>query len=220
MTEIAEILQDMLTRQTGLTAKTTEVASKKGSDGKFQRPEELDLQNVSHDEGALADDSKKVTKLLTDDKSTVIFPEIMKDIEADLRDLQSMLDAKQVDELVQAMQGNVERNLQELLDALKKEMSKKKAKKQGGSPPPGSGGGGGGKKDPLVPPTAELKMLQFKQIGIQKLTTIANKQKETGKQLPAQTEAQHKKLAQQQKDLETRVRDFAKLLDSNKGPMQ
>ena len=218
MTKIAEILQDMLTRQQVLTAKTGEVASKQGADGKFQRPEELELQNVSHDEGVLADDSKKVTKLLTDDKSTVIFPEIMKDIEGDLRDLQTMLDAKQVDELTQAMQGNVERNLTQLLDALKKEMSKKKQKpKQGGG---GGGGGGGGKKDPLVPPTAELKMLKFKEIGIENLTVIADKQKQSGKALPTQVEAQHKKLAQQQKDLQTRILDFKKMLDSQKGPMQ
>ncbi len=218
MTKIAEILQDMLTRQQVLTAKTGEVASKQGADGKFQRPEELELQNVSHDEGVLADDSKKVTKLLTDDKSTVIFPEIMKDIEGDLRDLQTMLDAKQVDELTQAMQGNVERNLQELLDALKKEMSKKKQKpKQGGG---GGGGGGGGKKDPLVPPTAELKMLKMKEIGIENLTVIADRQKQSGKALPAQVEAQHKKLAQQQKDLQTKIMDFKKMLDSQKGAMQ
>lgn len=214
--KIAEILQDMLTRQQVLTAKTVEVASKQGSDGKFQRPEELELQNVSHDEGTLADDSKKVTKLLTDDRSTVIFPEIMKDIEGDLRDLQTMLDAKQVDELTQAMQGNVERNLTQLLDALKKEMSKKKKKAGGG----GGGGGGGGKKEPLVPPTAELKMLKFKEIGIENLTVIADKQKQSNKALPAQVEAQHRKLAQQQKDLQTRILDFKKMLDSQKGPMQ
>ncbi len=85
------------------------------------RAEEFALRNVSRDEGTLADDSHAILKTLQDDNTTVVFPQVMKEIESDLRNIVSMLDAKQTDSLPQAMQAEVERNLQELVASLQKE---------------------------------------------------------------------------------------------------
>ena len=210
---LTEKLEDMLARQRVITSGTALVDSKRDANGSLHRPEELALQNLSHDEGVLADDSKKVTKLLEDDRTTMVFPEVMKEVESDLRDLQSMLNAQQTDPLTQAVQGSVERNLQELVDALKKEMGHPFGKTP---PPPPSEPRPGDPRPPpkpkLVPPTAELKMLKQLQAEVNRRTGMIALQVQRNALTPSQIEEQHRKLAQNQRKIETLAREIKGML--------
>ena len=68
----------------------------------------------------------------------------------------------------------------------------------------------------LEPP--ELKMLKMQQEKVNKLTAVVAAEKANNKLTPAESETQHKKLAEQEKKIETRTRELTKMLNSQKGP--
>ena len=210
--KIADMLKKMLETQKDVSLATKDVDPKRGADGSFQRPEVMKLGELSTKEGGLGEEAGKIVKMLTDEGSTAVFPEMMKEVENNLRDLQNMLADKQTGQLTQAVQGEVERNLDEMIKALQQEAQRRK--KKGG----GGGGGGGGGKAPLVPPVAELKMLRTLQLQINNRTLLVAAQK-AAKSLPEDlVKSQHEKLANSQLKVQKIANDLQKKGKKQGGP--
>jgi len=197
--KIIDMLGKMLETQKAATSDTRTLDGKKADGKAWTRPEELAVAKLSTQEGTLGDESTKIIKMLTEEGTTAVFPRVLKQVEVDLRDLQNMLGEKQTGELTQAIQGSVEKNIQGMIDALKKEQGYRK--KAGNCC-------GGGCKPPLVPPEAELKMLRNLQLDINGRTVSVATLKEKNV-LPAETiKKQHENLSIKQKEVETMTIDL------------
>lgn len=100
--------------------------------------------------------------LLLEDGTSVVFPEMVQQINADLNRVALFLQSEQTGPLTQLVQAEIESGIEEMLQALKKS----RQQGQGG----GGGGGGGGGNQPLLQKSAELKMLRAAQLRVNRLT--------------------------------------------------
>jgi hypothetical protein len=92
------------------------------------------------------------------------------------------------------MQRDVETTLQELIDALQAEARKKKQESAGGQ---GSGGG----KPPLLPGSAELKLLKSRQLRVNRRTEAVETARK-GQPLASEQQAELAELSRQQSAIE------------------
>jgi len=176
LARIDAMLQRILDAQKSLSADTKSVAAKRRDAAPpWDRAEQLKLAELSLGEGRLAEDVGKVRQMLVEEGTTAVFPAVLGEVRVDLANVEKLLAGKDAGELTQGIQAEIERNLREMIDAIRKELSHRRRKGDDGAADPGSGGGGG--EAPLVPMTAELKMLRLLQLQINGRTVLLDRQK-------------------------------------------
>lgn len=153
--------REMLDRQKVASTMTIELDDRRNSFGKFEQRDRLVLIRLATEETEINEIGQQAYDLLLEDGTSVVFPEIVHHLKNDLLRVSQLLSSEKTDQLTQMIQRDIESNLEELLDALKK------AKKKGGG---GGGGGGGNSKQPLLEKSAELKMLRAAQLRINRRT--------------------------------------------------
>jgi hypothetical protein len=154
---------EMLAKQQLASAQTVDLHEKRLSSGdKLRRGDLLQLAKLTAGEREIAELAQLAYEILMEDGTSVVFPEIVLDLKEDLNEVADLLEGSRTDELTQALQQEIELTLEELLDALKKEQRQR----AGG----GGGGGGGGGNPPLLPKSAELKMLRSAQLRVNRRT--------------------------------------------------
>lgn len=152
--------REMLDRQKIASLMTIELNDKRTSFDRLEQRDRLVLMRLATEETEINEIGQQAYDLLLEDGTSVVFPEIVHYLKADLLRAGQLLTTERTDQLTQIVQRDIESNLEELLDALKK------AKKKGG----GGGGGGGGGKQPLLEKSAELKMLRAAQLRLNRRT--------------------------------------------------
>jgi hypothetical protein len=191
---IEERLEDILNRQKACTKQTRDVyAARAKSEPLYDRPAAQKLTELAAVEGDLAENTASVCTLLKKEGTTVVFPEVLGDVQKDLAGVQKRLTALDPGPITQATQDDIERTLQELLEAVRKELSK--------GPGRGAGGGGGGccgGKSPLVPPVAELRMLRLKQLRVNQATRRLDQMLTAGQIQASAAGDEYKRLAERQ----------------------
>ena len=120
---------------------------------------------LARDEQDIVHEASKALILLREEGSSVAFPEAVQAIREDMQTTTKRLNEFQVDELTIAIEDDIIEALEEMVEALRKEMEKleegEKQKQQQGEP-----------SDPaLVDLIAELKLLRSLQIRINRRTT-------------------------------------------------
>jgi uncharacterized low-complexity protein len=118
---------------------------------------------VQEDDIAL--EAAKALTLLKEEGSSVAFPEAVDQLRDDMLIVSRRLREFQVGELTQGIEKDVIEALEELIEALQKEMEKSKEQPPGEPPPPGEP-----QDPPLVDKLAELKMLRSLQLRINRRT--------------------------------------------------
>jgi hypothetical protein len=118
------------------------------------------LQLARQEEEIAVEASKAIT-LLREEGSAIAFPEAVEQMRDDMRIVVTRLERTDVAELTQAIEREIIDALEEMIDALQKEMEKSKDKKD--QPPPKDGQP---QDPPLVDQLAELKMLRTLQLRI------------------------------------------------------
>jgi hypothetical protein len=171
--------REMLAVQKELSAKTFVIDKKKTDNmGQLARSDRNALKSLGEDERGLAiikQDgqpdrvplafrAQQALEIILDDGTSVVFPDVVEQLRDDLVTVGTLLaDNLRTDNYTQAMQKEVETTLEELIDALQKAQKQK----EGG----GGGGGGGGGNEPLLPGSAELKLLRAAQLRVNRRTT-------------------------------------------------
>ncbi len=206
LAKIDEMLELILARQKAIDRDTTKVYTRRGGEG-YARQDQIKLAELSAGQGKLDGETQKVVEMLDKEGTTVVFPSVLREVREDMQTVRTRLGEQKADELTQSIQTEIERNLQEMIDALKKELSKRRREGGGGGMP---GGGMAGGKQPLVPPAAELKLLRALQIQINRRTVVLADQKAKQAMPEPDVKAQHKKLAEREKRVETMTRQIAK----------
>ncbi|MGE5192117.1 MAG: hypothetical protein ACM3U2_06400 [Deltaproteobacteria bacterium] len=117
---------------------------------------------LARQEEEIAIEATKAITLLREEGSAIAFPEAVEQMRDDMRIVVTRLERTDVAELTQAIEREIVLALEEMIDALQKEMEKNKDKKKD-QPPPKDGQP---QEPPLVDQLAELKMLRTLQLRI------------------------------------------------------
>lgn len=182
--------RNMLSKQKEVTQSTVSVHAKQTAAGKLTRGDLLGLRKLATEERELAEEANQTNEMLIEDGTSIVFPRVVANLQSDLLRLGDLLEEGRADEYTQALQQDVAVTLQELIDALQRNLQKKKSQ------------GGGGEcncEPPLVPGSAELKMLRSMQLRVHHRTELLGKVLESGeldasmnKEVTALTEMQKK----------------------------
>ncbi|MEK7866469.1 MAG: hypothetical protein AAB434_07270, partial [Planctomycetota bacterium] len=176
--------------------------------GAWTRPNRIKVQGLGDQQGKVATEAEDLMKKMKEEDSTV-FSWVLQTAIDDMVLVRDLLKQDvQTDEYTQGLERDIERKLQELLDALKKEMANRKKKKG----PQGSGQGGSGGR--LVPPIAELKMLRQMQLNLKRKTEDFDRQlkKDKTEEFDDVQRTIVKRLAHEQGTLGDLTRKFAEAL--------
>ncbi|MSR56142.1 MAG: hypothetical protein EXS05_00475 [Planctomycetaceae bacterium] len=116
---------------------------------------------LAREEDLIAIEATKAITLLRDEGTAVAFPEAVEQVRDDMRIVESRLERTEVGELTQSIEREIIDALEEMIEALQKEMEKSKEQKD--NPPPKDSQ----PQDPaLVDQLAELKMLRTLQLRV------------------------------------------------------
>jgi uncharacterized low-complexity protein len=132
--------------------------------GEEERGLAIIKQEGQADRIPLAFQAQQALDIILDDGTSVVFPDVVEQLRDDLITVGSLLgDNLRTDGYTQTMQNEVEVTLEELIEALQKAQKQKDSEG-------GGGGGGGGGNEPLLPSSAELKLLRAAQMRVNRRT--------------------------------------------------
>ncbi|HVJ86389.1 MAG TPA: hypothetical protein VM452_12140 [Caulifigura sp.] len=192
------IFGEMLARQQPATTQTAQFhQERQGAEGELRRAERITIRRLSQEESELAALAEKAQNLIEEDGSTVSFPVVVSDMKESLLQISNRIEKQDTAAETQAMQKDVEKTLEELIEALKI------AKKGGG----GAGQGGGNCKPALLPCTAELKLLRQLQLRINRRTVDFQNNRPQG-ELDAAKQAEVKRIGGLQKNVSGMVKEI------------
>ncbi len=157
--------REMLARQQQASAATADLHKRRDEMGELKRADRLLVGKVGVEEIALAESAQQAYDIIFDDGTSIVFVDVVGSLREDLFRVAEMLEQRQTDDYVQSQQKEIEITLQELIDALQQAQKQKEAQSGGGG-----GGGGGGGNEPLLPGSAELKLLRAAQFRINRKT--------------------------------------------------
>jgi hypothetical protein len=201
------IFTEMLARQQPVTTQTAQFhEERKGDTGELRRAERITIRRLSQEETELAAMAKRALELIEEDGTTVSFPVVVDEMRETLLQVAGRIEKQETGDTTQRMQKEVEKTLEELIEALKI------ARKGGG----GSGQGGGNCKPCLLPNTAELKLLRQLQLRINRRTVDFQAGRPQGAlEDPQQAEIQ--RIAGLQKNVAKMVREIISRQQENAG---
>jgi hypothetical protein len=173
--------REMLSVQQRISAQTQALDKKRTDNGgNLTRPDRLAVAALGGDESrmdpvldpmtkqvklpmGLAGHAQQALDLIIDDGTSVVFPDVVEQLRDDLIGVGRLLsDNTRTDQFTQSLQKEIETTLEELIEALQQAQSQKEG---------GGGGGGGGGEPPLLPNSAELKLLRSAQLRINRRTS-------------------------------------------------
>ncbi|MFQ5423747.1 MAG: hypothetical protein ACE5F9_07170 [Phycisphaerae bacterium] len=127
----------------------------------WKRSDQLELAELSQRQRWVGNEAGKALDLLVEEGTTVVFPQVVEQVRDDGLAVADRLAAADVGGHVRAMQADIVDVIRQLLDAVKR---KQEELEDGGA------GGGGGGNSPLLPGSAELKLLKACQLRVNAAT--------------------------------------------------
>lgn len=204
LTSLESRFKKMLSEQLLVYQDTVQLAAK----GKDEPNLEPRSRQLARREDEIVQEVNKAMILLQEEGSSVAFPEAVEAIRDDMRSITRLLDNSDVGELTQTVEQNVIESLEEMIDALNKEMQKKgdedqqqQQGQQGQQSAPG--------EDPLVDGLSELKMLRSLQLRINKRTQQLSKLAEGPEALNPELVDQLKTLSRRQAKIQQATFDLS-----------
>jgi hypothetical protein len=178
--ERAETLRDlehrfreMLSKQRAVNEGTLTL-DRVGRD-KFTRVERLQAADLADQEGGLSRAAATCLHILEEDATTIVFPRIIGQLSEDMSTVAGRLGELKTGAITQNVEQEIVETLEQLLDAVQ-QMQQENEQMAGRS-------GGKSKKDddePLLPPSAELKLLRSGQVRVNQRTTVISEALESG----------------------------------------
>ncbi len=112
--------QELIGKETSELEKQRKLLPADGRRSSFGVAEAFDFasRSLARRERSLATDAEDILRVLTEDASSVVAPEILRRIMADLENVSGRLDDSDTGPLVQVLQEDVETSLKELIEAL------------------------------------------------------------------------------------------------------
>ena len=158
--------KEMLERQRATSAMTMEIQDRRIVLDGLQHRDQLVLMRLANNEDEINESAQQAYDLLLEDGTSVVFPEVVVDLQEQLTNASNLLTEEKTASYTQLVQKEIEATIEDLVDALKK--AKEDEQKGGG----GGGGEGGGEQpeQPLLKKSAELKVLRIQQLRLNRRT--------------------------------------------------
>ncbi|MBM4034052.1 MAG: hypothetical protein FJ291_20050 [Planctomycetes bacterium] len=212
--ELQKVLTEMLPRQVTIREGTAKLdAASEGGQKPLGHAQSLALRELADAQGKLHEEAGQVAERL-EREQVPIFHYVMKDAARLMGEVHKRLGDKQVDWLTQEAQREIERDIMQLLDAMKSETERLAQQQQ--QPPPPGGGPQGGKPQPLVPPAQQLKQLKTLQLQVNTETKSVEIERATGGARERLLKHRAARLAAKQAELGKLSRDFGDIMEKAK----
>jgi hypothetical protein len=173
------------------------------------RKDRRTAETLSEKERAIALIAEDVIDLLAEDGTTLVFPGIVEEIRGDILNAAGLLSRMEAGERTQRIQKEVETALEEILKAL--EVAQK-------SPPPPNPNQGRSSKSgagPLLPLSAELKMVRSLQARVNQRTREFDLARKP--ELTPEDKLQVSAIQKKQKEVEAMLRKLRAAVGENRG---
>jgi uncharacterized protein YjbJ (UPF0337 family) len=205
LAKLEEIFREMLERQQKATAGTLAIDTerKDAADGQLKRSLRIALRKWATEEKALAEKSSETYDLIYEEDQSVVFRTIVENLTGSIESVAEMMDEQKSDGYVQSSQQEIEKTLEELIAALEKAQDQQQAQNEPKEGQPGQQG-----KEPLLPPSAELKLLRLAQLRVNRLTTDFD-QNRAGKEIDDGMRKELRKMAMRQLKLGIMAEEIA-----------
>jgi hypothetical protein len=159
---------------------------------------------LARDEEQIVLEAGKALVLLREEGSSVAFPEAVEQMQQDMLTVSRLLERTKVDELTQGIEQDIIEQLEEIIEALQKEMDKPDDDQQDGESDQGE------PQDPeLVDQLAELKMLRGLQLRINRRTRRLGTQIEAEQATDPDIVTELQKLGRRQARIQEATYDLA-----------
>ena len=159
--DIEQRFRDMLSRQRTINA-TTVALDRLGMDH-FTRAEELQLADLATRQRELSDEAGTCLHILDEEGTTLVFPRVMAQVTSDMDDVADRLGNRRIGVLTQRIEREIIDALQQMVEAVQR-MQRENEQQASGGRMRGDG------EDPLLPVSAELKLLRSSQVRINERT--------------------------------------------------
>ncbi len=194
--------RDMLARQVRINQGTDDL-DRKGA-AKWSRADELLAGTLAQGERDLAGEATQALGILRQEGSTLVFPQIVEQLAADFTAVADRIAARSVGPATRQLQADIVETLKELIDAVQQ------MRKQG---PPGMarGGDAGGQSQlpPLLPNSAELKLLRACQVRVNRQTDEFIRDRGADRDLTPEQRAWLQRIADRQREVAAMAQELA-----------
>ncbi|MFW6163574.1 MAG: hypothetical protein ACODAJ_12455, partial [Planctomycetota bacterium] len=193
--------REILERHKPITASTIAL-DKTRAERPWTRTEQLELAEIAQEEKTLAAMVHVAYEILVEDGTTVVFPRVVAQLEQDMLNVHGLLDGERTGSFTQDVEREIEQTLEELIAAL--ERAQEQQQQQGR----GQGQGQSQQQlQPLVPDSAELKLLKSAQLRVNKRTKSFDKARPQDN-LDPEMKRQIHKIADRQEDVSRMAEDM------------
>ncbi len=155
--DLEQRFREMLSKQRAINEPTILLADK-GRDN-FGRSEHLQLADLAADERSLSQDAATCLHILEEDATTIVFPRVIEQLSQDMATVADRLWSLNVGLLTQSIEREIVETLEQLLEAV--QIMQQENEQHG---PPSAQDGS--EDQPLLPTSAELKLLRASQLRI------------------------------------------------------
>jgi len=166
----------MLSRQLAVNAETITLHQR--STGDLSRADRLRAAELSTEQSSLAQEAATCLHILDEDGTTIVFPGVVEQLQQDMEAAAQRLADAQVGPLTQAVQDEIAATLRELVEAVRQ------LREQESSNPsePGEPSSDPNQQQPLLPGSAELKLLRASQQRINDRTSAIEQARQSGQE--------------------------------------
>lgn len=200
---LQEIFAKMLERQQVATKQTAALDEKQSENGgQWKRSDRVALRKVVTEEKALAKEAQRALRLLEEEGTSIVFPSVVANLAENLLTVATLIEAKRTGSFTHALQLELEQTLLELLDAL--DQAQRNQRDRGDAGESSESGKGEQGKTPLLPSTAELKMLRALQLRVNRRTQALDQNRQADHELDKLMEEQLTKIS----ELQAQIRDL------------
>lgn len=167
----------------------------------WKRSDQLEVTEISTRQKSVGDDADATLYILTEEGTTVIFPQIVRQVRDDAKEAAALFTPTAIPADVRRLQDGIEQALRELLDAVKKKQEE--ADNEGKN----EGAAGSNSPQPLLPGSAELKLLRSCQLRVNTATTALKAEQAKAGGTPESRE-RLQRLAKRQEEVATMAREM------------
>lgn len=164
LTALGARFRSMLEREREIREVVTSVADR--PPGEWTRSEELAVQEAANRQSETAEDCRTALRILRDEGTTVIVPELVAAISSDMDRLAGWLGSSDLSATPLAVLDDVIASLEELVETMEDQREKESEDGPPQGPPPNSQQQTAG----LLPPSTELRLLRSSQVRINERT--------------------------------------------------
>ncbi|MHC4065107.1 MAG: coiled-coil domain-containing protein, partial [Planctomycetota bacterium] len=163
---------EMLNRQLAVNADTVAIFERSG--GGLARADRLRVAQLAEEQEDLADAAATCLHILEEDGTTIVFPRVMGQLGDDMTTVARRLLGLRLGALTQSLQREIATTLSELIDAVRRLQQSEEQRQQQGQP------GEPSEEAPLLPGSAELKLLKAAQLRINRRTGATQEARSAG----------------------------------------